>query len=85
MSGRRARAIEPIYPIIGERMRVLRNLRGESQDEVAKVLGTTRAHVCNMENGLQRIPVHRVLAFAAHVGVDIGAFLSAEGRGRSRR
>ncbi len=76
---------EPIYGLIGERLRVLREMRGESQADFGKALHWTRAAVSLMELGAIRIQVHSLVLAARHFGVDVGRLIGDDGRTRPRR
>ncbi len=77
--------IEPIYAQIGQRIRVMRELRGLSQQEIGEACSPklTRAGIANMESGTQRIMVHNLLPIAFLLRVPVTFLLSgAERRGK---
>ncbi len=80
--------IEPIYYQIGNRIRVMRELHGISQEEVGAACSPklARASVANMEAGTQRIMVHNLMPMAVLLKVPVTFLLSgAERRGNHRR
>jgi len=79
--------VEPVYARIGERIRVLREMRGETQEQLGALLDVTRACVSNIEKGRQRIYVHQLTMLAEHFHVQLRmlACFDYDGRGKSRR
>jgi transcriptional regulator with XRE-family HTH domain len=63
---------EAVYKDIGRRIEFLRNERRLSQRELGEKLKNrlTRAAICNMEGGRQRILVHVLLEIAEALDVD---------------
>jgi transcriptional regulator with XRE-family HTH domain len=63
---------EAVYKNIGRRIEFLRNERRLSQRELGERLKhrLTRAAICNMEGGRQRILVHVLLEIAEALDVD---------------
>lgn len=80
-------SIEPIYALMGERIRILREMRGETQDQIGQLLGVTRACVSNIEKGRQRIFVHHLSALATHFNVQLRmlAAFDYDGRGKGKK
>lgn len=70
--------IEPIYLVIGRRIAALRERRGLTQEMLASSMTPrlTRASICNIENGIQRVMVAQLLDIADALGTTIGRLLS---------
>lgn len=66
---------EDIYFDIGVRIRVLREARGMSQQDVGDFLGVTRASICNVESGMSRAMVHDLVKLADLFCVPVTALL----------
>ena len=77
--------VEPVYSVIGNRIRVYRETRQMSQDELGATAGLTRAAVANMENGKQRIMIHVLLRFCEVLNVSVSGMLAFEKRGTVNR
>jgi transcriptional regulator with XRE-family HTH domain len=77
-------ALEPLYARVGEALRRARERRGLTQEELAARLSPplTRAAICNMENGVQRIMLHVLVDAADACGVTAGQLLRSA---RTRR
>ncbi len=56
--------VEPIYVLVGQRMRHVREFLGKTQAEIAAKCGLTRTSIVNIESGRQRFPLHFVDLFA---------------------
>src|SRR5262245_25951168 len=76
----------------GERLRVLREARGMSQAQLADDAGVNVFTISKTERGLQEPAWPLVLALAAALGVEVGAFVAngaapqeARPRGRPRK
>jgi len=54
----RHKHVEDCYRLIGEVMCEMRERLGITQTDLAKKLGWTRASVCNIEGGMQRVMMH---------------------------
>lgn len=63
--------IEHIYRRLGKDIGWWRSACGMSQADLAKRIGVTRAHVCNIEQGNSRIMTHHLPLIAKALGVDI--------------
>lgn len=64
--------------VFGQRLRQLRRERGETQPELAKLLGLSRSAVSMYESG-EREPKYELLtAIAAHYDVDLNYLLGRE-------
>lgn len=55
---------------VGDRVRVFREDRGISQTELARRMGITQSHLCNLEAGLKTWTVDMLAAAAAGLAVD---------------
>lgn len=53
----------------GERLLHLRELNGETQEHVARLLGVTRPSVANIESGKQDISTDKIIILSRHYGV----------------
>lgn len=60
--------IEPVHIAFGLRMRMIREVIGMRQEELAKNIGLTRTSVVNIEAGRQRVLLHTVEAVARGLG-----------------
>ena len=49
---------------VGERLRALRLERGMTQQELAKILGTTQSNVSGLERGTRSLTIHQVVKLA---------------------
>jgi transcriptional regulator with XRE-family HTH domain len=58
-----------LYWEIGFRVRVMRETRELSQQQLAKKCGLSRASIANLESGRQRSPVHVFYEVASALGV----------------
>lgn len=59
-----------IYRSLGERIRVLRNDLRQTQDQLAKQVGISRASLANIEAGRQQVLVHHLFALASALQLD---------------
>ncbi|MEW7009513.1 helix-turn-helix domain-containing protein [Lentilitoribacter sp. EG35] len=57
-------------PTIGSRIRWLRNQTGQSQDQLASVIGMSRPALVNMEQGRQNITEQNIKLICKHFGVS---------------
>lgn len=55
--------IEPEYKNLGRKLRVLREKRGLTQAQVAKLFSISRPSIVNIENGKQRVLYHNALRY----------------------
>ena len=55
---------------VGDRVRAFREDRGISQTELARRMGITQPHLCNLEAGLKTWTVDMMAAAAAGLSVD---------------
>ena len=62
--------IAQLYTRIGEHIKLAREQRGISQQDVASAVGLSRSAVANVESGRQRAPVHVLVAACQALGVD---------------
>lgn len=66
---------EPFYVRLGEHVRDLREAQDMTQQELAFVLGLTRASISNIEGGQQRVLAHQIEPMAIALGVTIARLL----------
>lgn len=57
-------SVEPVYLVLAELVREMRERLGITQAELAQRLGVTRASVSNLESGRQRVMLHDLPKFA---------------------
>lgn len=55
---------KPVYENLGKRIRDLRQDLGQTQDQMAKQMGISRASLANIEAGRQQVLVHHLFTFA---------------------
>lgn len=67
--------VEAFYRLFGARLRCLRVKACKSQEDVAKAVGKTRAGICNIEFGHNRVPAHFIPMFADAVGCTVADLL----------
>jgi transcriptional regulator with XRE-family HTH domain len=72
---RRASRLEPIYPAVGLAIRDFRQDRRLSQAQLAERTSLDRAGICNIENGVTRLPLHVLLEVSAALGVPVNEIL----------
>jgi len=60
--------IEPVYLLLGAKVRSLREALGWTQDDLAKRIGHTKANLSFFETGQQRIALHDVEKIALAFG-----------------
>lgn len=70
-----AKAPDPLYARLGERVLSARRHRGMSQQQLAERVGLTRTSITNLERGHQKIQVHTLYAVAEALGVDPATLL----------
>jgi len=63
---------------IGRRLKQLRENRGESQEDLARVLGYSRVSISRYESGERPISLKTLQKIADHYGVSINYFLGRE-------
>jgi len=68
--------IEPLYKIIGLRIRHYRRQQNLKTADLAAAIGLTRQSISNIEGGRQRIQIHTAFAAATALGVQLGDLLS---------
>lgn len=69
-------ALEPIYSIVGARIRETRETRGLTQAALGDRVGLTRGSIANIEAGQQRILLHTLEAIATSLGTNLIDILS---------
>lgn len=63
-------AITNVYRALGAHLAAARKARGVRQADLATAVGLTRASVANIENGVQRVQIHTLVAAAQALGID---------------
>ena len=66
---------EAVYAFIGQRIRMVRQVHGVTQQQLAEVLGISYQQVQKYESGLNRVPVVSLMAIGKVFGDGISAFL----------
>jgi transcriptional regulator with XRE-family HTH domain len=69
----------PFYRDLGRNLRVARGASGKSQSEIAEHLGLTFQQVQKYENGMNRIPVDRLVDLAAYLEVPLLQLIAPSG------
>lgn len=69
-------AITNLYRALGAHLAEARKQRGVRQADLATAVGLTRASVANIENGVQRIQVHTLIAAAQALNLDPADLIS---------
>jgi transcriptional regulator with XRE-family HTH domain len=62
---------ERLYKAVGERVRVARKGVDVTQDTLARLIGSARTSITNLELGKQHVPLHQLLAIADVLKVDL--------------
>lgn len=73
-----------IYRNLGIRIRELRKSLRQTQDQLAKQVGISRASLANIEAGRQQVLVHHLFALASALQLDSPAQLLLMPQARSR-
>jgi transcriptional regulator with XRE-family HTH domain len=60
---------------VGQRIKLLRGLRGQSQTDLARALGLTFQQVQKYESGTNRVAVSRLVRIAEALDAPVGYFL----------
>lgn len=76
----RGRLTTPLDTHIGNRIKLLRLLRGLSQERVAEAVGITFQQVQKYESGANRISASRLYALADYLGVSLDYFFDGLAR-----
>ena len=76
---------ERIYRNLGLRIRDLRKGLGQTQEQLAKQVGISRASLANIEAGRQQLLVHHLFALAAALDLDSPAALLLPPPAKSQR
>ncbi len=66
------------YKKVGENIRNLRQAAGLTQAQMAEILGVTFQQLQKYESGGNRMPLDRLCAAAAHLGVPAAEFMPPE-------
>ena len=70
-----------LYMAVGAAVRAQRDLRGLKQEDLAQIVGLSRASVANIEGGRQAVPIHMLAEIAEALGTTCAELLrSAESR-----
>lgn len=64
-----------IYEEFGERLKVLRNERNMTQEELAKQIGISRTNIGQYETGVRKVPLNIILQFSEFFGVSVNDLL----------
>lgn len=69
--------IEPLYLLVGKRIKALRDRRGLTQEMLGSSMTPplTRASISNIENGFQRCMLTQLVDIADALGVTAGRLL----------
>jgi transcriptional regulator with XRE-family HTH domain len=55
---------DAIYAAFGSAVAERRNARGQTQEQLSRMVGLSRASLANIERGRQRVFLHQILALA---------------------
>lgn len=66
-----------LYSFVGKRIRTVREEKGMSQEELAKLLSLGRTSITNIERGKQRILLHSLYEIAAVLGTEVKELIPA--------
>jgi transcriptional regulator with XRE-family HTH domain len=66
---------DKIYKNLGKRIRDLRKSLGQTQEQLAKQVGISRASLANIEAGRQQVLVHHLFGLAGALQLDSPALL----------
>lgn len=67
--------VEDIYTLIGQRIRHQREMNGQTQEQLAAIMGISRPSLVNIEQGRQRIMIHDLRNFSLALRLPISRFL----------
>lgn len=70
---------DKIYVEIGDRIRQIRENNGESQEELAKIIGCTQVIISKIENGTISLNAYRLNKIAEHYHVSCDFFCKEKG------
>lgn len=79
MARRKLERIEPVYELVGRRLRFLRRRAGKLSGDVGSELGLHQATYSNMESANTRISVATLLRVCALLGTTPGVVLDGIG------
>ena len=74
-----------IYKNLGQRIRDLRNGQGQTQEQLAKAIGISRASLANIEAGRQKVLVHHLFELAEALDLESPSDLLLIGKGKNTR
>lgn len=63
------------YKVIGKRIRVCRLNRNISQEQLAFQINSSAAYVCNIEKGIKKPSLQKLVEIAEILGVTVNDFL----------
>lgn len=69
---------DPIYKMIGTRIRSVRKARNITQKDFAMYLGVSQSTICNIEKGIYPVPVHVLTHMAKILMVSFDCLLTEE-------
>lgn len=67
--------VEDIYVLIGQRIRHQREMNGQTQEQLAAIVGMSRPSIINIEQGKQRIMIHDLRDFSLALRLPVSKFL----------
>lgn len=70
----------PFYRDLGRNLRAARSAAGKSQSEIAEFLDLTFQQVQKYENGVNRIPLDRLVSLANYLEVPLSQFIAPSDR-----
>lgn len=70
--------IDPIYKILGERMKTARRLNGFSQGIIAEAVGLSRPSIANIEIGRQRVALCKFLKICEVLGINASEIIDSD-------
>jgi len=76
--GRATKPVENCYRLLGEVMCEMRERLGITQTDLASKLGWTRASICNIEGGKQRVMMHDLERISKVLCIPVRDLLPAQ-------
>lgn len=70
---------ELIYKEIGQRIRIARENKNLTQEDLGKLVNLTRTSITNIEGGKQKIPIDSLYNFAEVLNTNVYSLLPNEG------
>ncbi len=71
--------IEDLYAEMGDALKTGREAAGFTQNELAQMVGLSRASIANIETGRQKVFLHQLFIFAGHLNLDVTDLLPKHG------